>query len=215
VTALGKAPLTGTTLKQKIPIWFLPGFFLCLVLSSCGPGIRIAPPFLLVESQGAPLPADLSAAVVRPASLVVPGGRIDPETAGELDKAIVQGLADAARVLVKKVEVVDRVPDRGYDFVVIPANFYRDFDRNRMMTLSMDITLVRLRDGKESGLLIEGVSGPGTRPALAWERGSGRHHLTGAYLKKNDAYGQALNNALFHLVFDFAKKLDRRLDDFR
>ena len=199
-------------LKQKIPMWFFLGFCLGLVLTSCGPGLRVAPPFLLVESQGAPPPADLSAAVVRPASLVVPGGRLGPEIAGELDKAIIRGLADAARVLVRDVKVVDRVPRSGFDFAVIPANFYRDFDRNRVMTLSMDITLVRLRDGKESGLLVEGVSGPGPRPAVTWERGGGSLHLTGAYLKKNDAYGQALNNALFRLVFDFAKKLDRRID---
>ncbi len=180
---------------------------------ACGPSLQFAPPFILAEEPPGLQRLPISAAIVRPAGLIHARHRDTEDFGHTLGQALMAGLRDATKVMAARVAVVDAKDRANADLIIIPSNFYYEVDKGDQVMFSMDVTLIRAKDGKESGMLVEGSSGPGKRHIETWHRTGRKLHVMGAYLK-NDRLGQALNNALFDLVFNYAKKLDRRLPGF-
>ncbi|MCZ7583871.1 MAG: hypothetical protein M5R36_11330 [Deltaproteobacteria bacterium] len=197
-----------TALRRSVVVLLL------LAAAACARPVQVAPPYKLVEAHPPEPPLDVAVAIVRPASLVEPGRDFDNELAARLDSALLQGFVDATRSIAARAVLVDRAPASGFDYVVLPSNFYYSRGGGMLVSMSMDVHVRRTADGREFALLIEGESGPGPRPVVAWENGGRTLHLTGAYLH-NEAYGQALNNALFHLTWDYAKKCRAAWRSFR
>ena len=126
--------------------------------------------------------------IVRPAGLIK-ARRNDVEDFGRrLGDTMIQGLRDATKIMVDQVVVVDNKDLAGGDLIVIPSNFYYEVNKHGGVMLSLDITLLRTKDGKESGMLVEGSAGPGKRSTEVWHRKGQQLYVMGAYLK-NDRFG--------------------------
>jgi hypothetical protein len=178
--------------------------------AGCGSAIQFASPFILAEEPPGLVRLPMKVAIVRPVGIIKARRQAGEDFRRALGDAMIEGLADATKVMVQRVVIVDAKDAVDCDLHVIPANLYYEVDKQGGVTLSMDVTLIRTKDAKESGMLVEGVAGSGKRHIEAWHRTGHTLNVMGAYLK-NDRFGQALNNALFDLVFNYAKKLDRRM----
>ncbi|MBZ0273100.1 hypothetical protein K8I61_13765 [bacterium] len=166
----------------------------------------------MTEIEKAPARANLTVAVVRDPNLVASSKNVPANFAAAIGDAIARGVADAAGLVVRTASVVDRAPAGGYDLVVTPSNALIEMETTQS-TISVDVTIRRARDGREFGILIEGIGRVGPRETATVEPLGGKVHIAGSYLK-NPPAGQALNNALFAVTRDFLHKFERRLPSF-
>jgi hypothetical protein len=181
---------------------------------ACTSAIRIAPPLQIDGTPDEQKKDPLSAAVVREAFVIGIKSETEPALASKVRDALIQGLADATKIIVARADIVEKKPDSGYDFAVIPANFYYSVEPSGDIVMSMDVSVVRLKDGKVFGMLIEGSGQPGPRPIMNWKGREKTVNISGTFLA-NGSYGRALNNALFYLTLDYLNKLDRRMESIR
>lgn len=182
---------------------------LAALLSACAPPLHFGQAFHVAQQPEAQKKAPLSVAIVRrPHFAKFPG--MNAELNSAVDKALFDGLREATSAMVRDVAVLDEMPAAGFDAVVQVSDFYKEVDPGPSVTLSMDVTILRLSDGHKIGMLVEGIGRPGPRPIATWMRDDGEYGVMGSTLR-NPREGQAINNALFALIFDFAQKFDRRL----
>lgn len=182
-----------------------------LAVVACAEPLKIGAPVFLDPGSPTPTVRNLRAALVRPAQVTARWGADLPGLDTRVARSLTDGLASVTRWLVRDVVIVDAAPSSGYDVVIVPNNVVIETDRSTRVDISMDVTVRRLRDGKEFGLLIEGVEGPGgKRPYSEWKSENGVVRTLGSPLP-NPPLGRAIHNAMFVTCMDYARKLERRL----
>jgi hypothetical protein len=180
----------------------------------CSAPLRLAAPFPVKDIPQGWNRAPATVFIILDRDLVKPSGELDQESAKQLNSALFEGVRQASALLFENVRIVERKPEGGCDFLIQPANLFLEIEGGASVGMSMDVTVVRVRDSKEIGMLVEGAGHPGPRPTAFLEKEAGKLQVSGPVLK-NGPLGQGLNNALFNLTFDFLKKLDRRMETLR
>lgn len=144
----------------------------------------------------------------------------DDEFGSRVAAAAMQGLYDAASLIVSEVRLVDSAAVEPADITCIPTNPYisirRDRQRRVAVSITLEVTVIEKGTGTQRGLLLSAEGSAGKRPAVPirvcppgcdqeWQIG-----VTGALLYYGTYFEQAVNNALFFLSLDFAEKLQKR-----
>jgi len=189
---------------------------------ACAPTFTVAEhPFVLAEAPSGLPRLPLRVVLLRtPAMQRIPTEYGRDEHFGErLANAAMQGLRDAAALVVTDVAIADQIPAGNIDLLCLPTNPYFEatWDEHQKLhvTITLEITVIEPRTGAQRGLLLQGEGAPGRRPAVpiqlssndsgeAWNVG-----VTGARVH-GSRFDEAVNNALFYLSLDFAQKLQKR-----